>query len=83
MELKKPYADGSCVLRTHDQFNRCLLYTSSCVSKTYDDLNRLETLTKARGIVTSYIYAPLTGELVSISPVSYTHLLCGGGGTHP
>ena len=49
MELKKTYADGSCVLRTHDQFNRP------------------ETVTKARGIVTSYIYAPLTGELVSVS----------------
>ena len=36
LELKKTYADGSCV------------------SKTYDGLNRLETLTKARGIVTSY-----------------------------
>ena len=64
LELKKTYADGSCV------------------SKTYDDLNRLETLTKARGIVTSYIYAPLTGELVSISHsdqtipwlYSYNHL---------
>ena len=64
LELKKTYADGSCV------------------SKTYDGLNRLETLTKARGIVTSYIYAPLTGELVSISHsdetipwlYSYNHL---------
>ncbi|MCM0686995.1 sugar-binding protein, partial [Akkermansia sp. B2-R-115] len=64
LELKKTYADGSCV------------------SKTYDDLNRLETLTKARGIVTSYSYAPLTGELVSISHndetipwlYSYNHL---------
>ena len=64
LELKKTYADGSCV------------------SKTYDDLNRLETLTKARGIVTSYSYVPLTGELVSISHsdqtipwlYSYNHL---------
>ena len=64
LELKKTYADGSCV------------------SKTYDGLNRLETLTKARGIVASYIYAPLTGELVSISHsdetiswlYSYNHL---------
>ena len=39
----------------------------SYVSKTYDRLNRLETLTKARGIVSSYAYAPLTGELVSVS----------------
>lgn len=39
----------------------------SCVSKTYDTLNRLETLTKARGITTTYAYAPLTGELVSVS----------------
>ena len=54
----------------------------SCVSKTYDGLNRLETLTNARGIVASYIYAPLTGELVSISHsdetiswlYSYNHL---------
>ena len=49
MELKKTYADGSCVLRTYDQFNRP------------------ETVTKARGIVTTYAYAPLTGELVSVS----------------
>ena len=49
LELKKTYANGSCV------------------SKTYDRLNRLETLTKARGIVSSYAYAPLTGELVSVS----------------
>ncbi|MCD8062217.1 MAG: sugar-binding protein [Akkermansiaceae bacterium] len=39
----------------------------SCISKTYDDLNRLETLTKSRSIVTTYAYAPLTGELVSVS----------------
>ena len=64
LELKKTYADGSCV------------------SKTYDRLNRLETLTKARGIVSSYAYAPLTGELVSVSHsdntqpwlYSYNHL---------
>ncbi|MFR6078079.1 RHS repeat domain-containing protein [Akkermansia sp.] len=49
LELKKTYADGSCVLRTYDQFNRP------------------ETVTKARGIVTTYAYAPLTGELVSVS----------------
>ncbi|MDU7626297.1 RHS repeat-associated core domain-containing protein, partial [Akkermansia sp.] len=49
LELKKTYADGSCV------------------SKTYDRLNRLETLTKARGIITSYTYAPFTGELVSVT----------------
>ncbi|MHA3691725.1 RHS repeat domain-containing protein [Akkermansia sp. AKK6] len=49
LELKKTYADGSCV------------------SKTYDDLNRLKTLTKARGVVTTYIYASSTGELVSVS----------------
>ena len=49
LELKKTYADGSCI------------------SKTYDALNRLETLTKARGVVTIYIYASLTGELVSVS----------------
>ncbi|KAA2311282.1 sugar-binding protein, partial [Bacteroides caccae] len=64
LELKKTYADGSCV------------------SKTYDRLNRLETLTKARGIVTTYQYAPATGELVSVSHsdntqpwlYSYNHL---------
>ena len=64
LELKKTYADGSCV------------------SKTYNRLNRLKTLTRARGIVTTYQYAPATGELVSVShsdntqswPVSYTHL---------
>ena len=64
MELKKTYADGSCVLRTYDQFNRP------------------ETVTKARGIVTTYAYAPLTGELVSVShsddtpgwEFSYNHL---------
>ena len=39
----------------------------SFTSKTYDKFNRLETLTKARGIVTTYAYAPLTGELVSVS----------------
>ncbi len=39
----------------------------SCTVKTYDDLNRLETLTKARGIVTTYTYALLTGELLSVS----------------
>lgn len=49
LELKKTYADGSCV------------------TKTYDHLNRLKSLTKARGIVTTYDYAPLTGELVSVS----------------
>lgn len=49
LELKKTYADGSCI------------------SKTYDALNRLETLTKARGVVTIYTYASLTGELVSVS----------------
>ena len=64
LELKKTYADGSCI------------------SKTYDRLNRLETLTKARGIVTTYQYAPATGELVSVSHsddtqpwiYSYNHL---------
>ena len=64
LELKKTYADGSCV------------------SKTYDRLNRLETLTKARGIITSYTYAPFTGELLSVSHsdntqpwlYSYNHL---------
>ena len=64
LELKKTYANGSCV------------------SKTYDRLNRLETLTKARGIVTTYQYAPATGELVSVSHsdntqpwlYSYNHL---------
>lgn len=35
--------------------------------KTYDQFNRLETLTKARGVVTTYTYASLTGELVSVS----------------
>ncbi|WP_354833507.1 hypothetical protein ABGM91_02790 [Akkermansia muciniphila] len=49
MELKKTYADGSCVLRTYDQFNRP------------------ETVTKARGVVTTYAYAPLTREFVSVS----------------
>ena len=39
----------------------------SSTIKTYDKFNRLETLTKARGIVTTYAYAPLTGELVSVS----------------
>ncbi len=39
----------------------------SFTSKTYDKFNRLETLTKARGIVTTYAYAPLTGELISVS----------------
>ena len=39
----------------------------SCTVKTYDKLNRLETLTRARGIVTTYQYAPATGELVSVS----------------
>jgi len=39
----------------------------SCTVKTYDKLNRLETLTRARGIVTTYQYAPTTGELVSVS----------------
>ena len=49
LELRKTYAD------------------ESCISKTYDRLNRLETLTKARGIVSTYAYAPFTGELVSIT----------------
>ncbi len=49
LELKKTYADGSCV------------------SRTYDELNRQETLVKARGLVTTYKYAPFTGELVSAS----------------
>ena len=39
----------------------------SSTIKTYDKFNRLEILTKARGIVTTYAYAPLTGELVSVS----------------
>ena len=39
----------------------------SFISKTYDDLNRLKTFTKARGIATTYAYAPLTGELISVS----------------
>jgi len=64
LELKKTYADGSCV------------------SKTYNRLNRLKTLTRARGIVTTYQYAPATGELVSVSHsdntqswlYSYNHL---------
>jgi len=54
----------------------------SFVSKTYDDLNRLKTLTKARGIVTTYAYTPLTGELISVThndgtpgwQFSYNHL---------
>ncbi|PNC24977.1 hypothetical protein CXU19_03495 [Akkermansia muciniphila] len=45
----------------------------SCISKTYDHLNRLHTLTKARGIVTTHAYAPLTGELVSVSHNDGTH----------
>ncbi|WP_412256039.1 RHS repeat-associated core domain-containing protein [Akkermansia sp.] len=49
MELKKTYADGSCVLRTYDRFNRP------------------ETVTRARGVVTTYAYAPFTGELLSVS----------------
>ena len=49
LELKKTYADGSCV------------------SRTYDELNRQETLVKARGLVTTYKYAPFTGELISVS----------------
>ena len=49
LELKKTYADGSCV------------------SRTYDELNRQETLVKARGLVTTYKYAPFTGELISAS----------------
>ena len=39
----------------------------SRISKTYDELNRLKTLAKARGVVTIYTYASLTGELVSAS----------------
>ncbi|KAA3291199.1 RHS repeat-associated core domain-containing protein [Akkermansia sp. BIOML-A12] len=39
----------------------------SCTVKTYDRLNRLETVTKARGIITSYAYAQLTGELISVT----------------
>ena len=54
----------------------------SFVSKTYDDLNRLKTLTKARGIVTTYAYTPLTGKLISVThndgtpgwQFSYNHL---------
>ena len=54
----------------------------SCTVKTYDALNRLEMLTKARGIVTTCAYAPLTGELISVSHsdgtqswlYSYNHL---------
>lgn len=49
LELKKIYADGSCV------------------SKTYDGLNRQKTLTKAGGTVTTYSYAALTGELISVT----------------
>ncbi|MEI3559508.1 MAG: RHS repeat-associated core domain-containing protein [Akkermansia muciniphila] len=39
----------------------------SSSSKTYDKFNRLETLTKTRGVVTTYTYASFTGELVSVS----------------
>ena len=39
----------------------------SQVTKTYDALNRLATLTKARGIVTTHSYAPLTGELIAVT----------------
>ena len=54
----------------------------SFVSKTYDDLNRLKTLTKARGIVTTYAYTQLTGKLISVThndgtpgwQFSYNHL---------
>ena len=64
LELRKTYADGSCI------------------SKSYDKFNRLETLTQARGIVTTYEYAPFTGELISVSHsdatqpwlYSYNHL---------
>lgn len=38
------------------------------ITRTYDYFNRLETLTKARGLVTTYTYAPLTGE-----PLTVTH----------
>ena len=66
----------------------------SCISRTYDKLNRLETLTKARGIVTTYQYAPFTGELLAVShsddtpswAYSYNHLgqmtsVCDASGT--
>ena len=39
----------------------------SSTIKTYDKFNRLETLTKARGVVTTYTYVSFTGELVSVS----------------
>lgn len=39
----------------------------SCVLRVYGQFNRLETITRARGIITTYKYAPITGELVSIS----------------
>ncbi|KAA3295356.1 RHS repeat-associated core domain-containing protein, partial [Akkermansia sp. BIOML-A6] len=63
------------------EFKKIYADGSSTV-KTYDKLNRLETLTKARGIVTTYQYAPATGELVSVSHsddtqpwiYSYNHL---------
>ena len=38
----------------------------SSTIKTYDKFNRLETLTKSRGVVTTYTYVSLTGELVSV-----------------
>ena len=48
----------------------------SQVSKTYDALNRLTTLTKARGIVTTHSYAPLTGELIATTHSDGTQGWC-------
>ena len=52
------------------------------MDKTYDSLNRLASITSPRGIITTYTYAPLTGELQTTahsdstpgSSASYNHL---------
>ena len=51
----------------------------SQVIKTCDELNRPATLTKARGVVTGYAYAPLTGELIAVTHSDGTQ---GWGFTH-
>ena len=64
-------ADGDTTIWTYDVATGLELkktYADGfCTVKTYDLFNRPETLTKARGIVTTYHYASLTGELVFVS----------------
>ena len=40
--------------------------SGACIIYEYDELNRPKAMCQSRGVATSYTYAPLTGELISI-----------------